>query len=434
MVNSEYVLRVATADDHDRFVGLFAAAMMFEMTPTDLDREVFEPDRALVAVEGEELVGTAKAMSRDLSVPGAVVPAAHVTAVGVRATHRRRGILSSLMKQQLREVPEALAVLWASEAAIYGRFGYAPAAWGVSYEVDLRKVLPHAVHGEAGRIEEMSAEDAPAQLGPLLQRFQADRPGVSGRSEQVWRRHLQDKPEYRGGSTARQILVHRDEAGALDGYALWRGKLTWGPGGPANEVTVEELVALAPGAYHSLWYHLLTLDLAAKLDYGHAAVDEPLQQLVSNPIALNRRLRESLWVRVTDVGRALSQRRYATSVDVVIEVSDDLIEANNGRYRLTGDAERATCEPTDATPRPLVVRHRALRRVPGWAGAGRVRCHRPDHRTHRRCPVRRDSGFPLAPCARQHRDLLGRPRSKTEGGGVDRHPRNVSAACWIFAW
>ncbi|GAA1646358.1 amikacin resistance N-acetyltransferase Eis2 [Kribbella alba] len=349
MVISEYVLRAATADEHDRFVGLFAAAMMFESTPTDLDRELFEPERALVAVDGDQFVGTAKAMSRDLSVPGAVIPAAHVTAVGVRATHRRQGILSRLMSRQLREVPEALAVLWASEPGIYGRFGYAPAAWGVSYEVDLRRVMPHPVYGGAGRIEEVLADDAPAQLAPMLRELQAKRPGVSGRSEQVWRRQLQDKPENRGGRTARQILVHRDEAGALNGYALWRGKLSWGPAGPANEVTVEEVVALEPTAYHALWHHLLTLDLAAKLEYGNAAVDEPLQQLVSNPVALNRRLTESLWVRLTDVPRALAQRRYAIGTDVVIEVTDDLIKANNGRFRLTGDTEHATCEPTEST-------------------------------------------------------------------------------------
>lgn len=350
MVNSEYVLRAATAEDHDRFVGLFSTAMMFESTPTDLDRELFEPERALVAMDNDQLVGTTKAMSRDLSVPGAVVPAAHVTAVGVRATHRRQGILSSLMRRQLHEVPEALAVLWASESGIYGRFGYGPAAWGVSYEADLRKVGPSPASRGAGRIEELPAEDAPAQLSAVLRELQARRPGVSGRSEQVWRRQLQDKPEDRGGKTARQILVHRDEAGALDGYALWRGRLDWGPGGPANEVSVEELVAPEPTAYHALWHHLLTLDLAAKLRYGYAAVDEPLQQLVSNPIALQRRLTESLWVRLTDVGRALAQRRYATGVDVVIEVTDELIEVNNGRYRLIGDAETARCERTDSPP------------------------------------------------------------------------------------
>ncbi len=348
MVDSEYVLRAATADEHDRFVGLFATAMMFESSPSDLDREQFEPERALVAVDGDQFVGTAKAMTRDLSVPGAVVGAAHVTAVGVRATHRRRGILSSLMSRQLREVPEALAILWASESGIYGRFGYAPAAWGVSYEVDLHRVGPRPVAADAGRIEEVSADEAPDLLAGVLREFQARRPGVSGRSDRVWRGQLQDKPERRGGSSARQILVHRDAAGAVDGYALWRGKMNWGPTGPANEVSVEELVALEPTAYHALWHHLLTLDLAAKLAYGNAAVDEPLLQLVSNPMALSRRLGESLWVRLTDVPRALAQRRYATGVDVVIEVTDGLIEGNNGRFRLTGDAEQATCERTES--------------------------------------------------------------------------------------
>ncbi|GAA1573493.1 amikacin resistance N-acetyltransferase Eis2 [Kribbella sancticallisti] len=383
MVNSEYELRAATADEHDRFAGLFAAAMMFESTPTDLDRELFEPKRALVAVDGDQFIASAKAMSRDLSVPGGVVPAAHVTAVGVRATHRRQGILSRLMSRQLREVPEALAVLWASEPGIYGRFGYAPAAWGVSYEVDLHRVMPHPVYRGGGRIEEVLAEDAPAQLAPMLRELQAKRPGVSGRSEQRWRRQLEDKPENRGGRTARQILVHRDEAGALDGYALWRGKLSWGPAGPANEVTVEELVALEPTAYHALWHHLLTLDLAAKLEYGNAAVDEPLQQLVSNPVALSRRLTESLWVRLTDVPRALAQRRYATGVDVVIEVTDDLLEANNGRFRLTGDAEHASCEPTESASdlslsvNELSAAYLGGRPLAEFAATGRVTEHTP---------------------------------------------------------
>ncbi|GAB3826267.1 GNAT family N-acetyltransferase [Kribbella italica] len=383
MVDSEYVLRAATADEHDRFIGLFATAMMFESSPSDLDRELFEPERALVAVDGDDFVGTAKAMSRDLSVPGAVVDAAHVTAVGVRATHRRRGILSALMSRQLREVPEALAILWASESGIYGRFGYAPAAWGVSYEVDLHRVRPRPVDGDAGRIEALSAEEAPAQLGGLLREFQARRPGVSGRSEQVWRGQLQDKPEHRGGRMARQILVHRDAAGAVDGYALWRGKMNWGPTGPANEVAVEELVALAPTAYRALWHYLLTLDLAAKLDYGNAAVDEPLLQLVSNPVALNRRLSESLWVRLTDVPRALAQRRYATAVDVVIEVTDELIEANNGRFRLTGDTEHATCERTDATAdlsasvTELSAAYLGGRQLAEFAATGRVVEHTP---------------------------------------------------------
>ncbi|GAA1520566.1 GNAT family N-acetyltransferase [Kribbella lupini] len=379
----DYVVRTATADEHDRFSGLFAAAMMFESSPTDLDREQFEPERALVAVDGDQFVGTAKAMTRDLSVPGAVVGAAHVTAVGVRATHRRRGILSGLMSRQLREAPEALAVLWASESGIYGRFGYASAAWGVSYEVDLHRVRPRPVSGSVGLLEEISAEEAPGLLAGVLGEFQTRRPGVSGRSELVWRGLLQDKPDHRGGKSARHILVHRDSAGVIDGYALWRGKMNWGPTGPANEVSVEELVALEPTAYHVLWQHLLTLDLAAKLEYGHAAVDEPLLQLVSNPTALNRRVGESLWVRLTDVPRALAQRRYATAVDVVIEVTDDLVEANNGRFRLTGDTEKASCERTESAPdlsasvTEFAAAYLGGRPLAEFAATGRVKEHTP---------------------------------------------------------
>jgi predicted acetyltransferase len=344
---TEIAVRVGVSEDYEALSGLFGAAMMFDPSPNDLGRQLFEPERALVATDGAEIIGTTRALTRDLSVPGGVVPAAHVTGVGVKATHRRRGVMSTLITRQLREVPEAIAVLWASEPAIYGRFGYGAAAWGLSYEIDLRRVGPPTVRVRPGELGELTADDALKELPPLLRSLQERRPGISGRSELDWQRNLQDKKDDRGGKTARQILVHRDETGAVDGYALWRGKMNWGSMGPANEVSLEELVALEPAAYKALWQHLLTLDLAASLEFGYAAVDEPLLQLVSTPTALNRRVNESLWLRVTDVARALEQRRYAVAVDLVLDVTDDLLPANAGRFRLTADGASARCERTD---------------------------------------------------------------------------------------
>jgi predicted acetyltransferase len=344
---TEIAVRVGVSEDYEALSGLFGAAMMFDPSPNDLGRQLFEPERALVATDGAEIIGTTRALTRDLSVPGGVVPAAHVTGVGVKATHRRRGVMSTLITRQLREVPEAIAVLWASEPAIYGRFGYGAAAWGLSYEIDLRRVGPPNVRIRPGELGELTADDALKELPPLLRSLQERRPGISGRSELDWQRNLQDKKDDRGGKTARQILVHRDETGAVDGYALWRGKMNWGSMGPANEVSLEELVALEPAAYKALWQHLLTLDLAASLEFGYAAVDEPLLQLVSTPTALNRRVNESLWLRVTDVARALEQRRYAVAVDLVLDVTDDLLPANAGRFRLTADGASARCERTD---------------------------------------------------------------------------------------
>jgi predicted acetyltransferase len=346
VTDSSYPLRTATADDYDEFRRVFGAALMFDVQPDETGKAVFEPDRALVATDGDEVVGTAKAMSRDLSVPGAVVPAAHVTAVGVRATHRRRGILSDLMTRQLREVPEAIAVLWASESAIYGRFGYAPAAWMTTYEIDLHRVRPKPVT-DSGRLREIPAEDAGQVLAPLLADLQRSRPGVSGRSALEWVRRLDDPAERREGKTTRRIIVHSDETGTVDGYLLWRGKLKFDTGGPASEVHLEELVAVEPAAYAALWHHVLTMDLAARLHFDFASLQEPVQQLVSNADALNRKVLDSLWVRITDVARALEQRRYATAVDVVLEITDELLPDNNGRFRLVGDTEKARCERTD---------------------------------------------------------------------------------------
>jgi predicted acetyltransferase len=275
-----------------------------------------------------------------------VVPAAHVTGVGVRATHRRRGLMAELITRQLREVPEAIAVLWASESGIYGRFGYGAAAYGTTYEVDLHRVGPSRVRTRPGEISTLSVDDALKELPSLLRALQERRPGVSGRSELEWEARLKDKPEERGGKTAREILVHRDETGTIDGYALWRGKMDWGPTGPASEAHVEELVGTG-AAYQALWQHLLTLDLVATLRYGFAAADEPLQQLVTTPTALNRRVTESLWLRVTDVARALEQRRYAVPLDLVFEVTDEVIPANAGRYRLTADGSAVRCERTE---------------------------------------------------------------------------------------
>ncbi|HEY3558697.1 MAG TPA: GNAT family N-acetyltransferase [Kribbella sp.] len=344
---SDFEVRAVRADEHDLIWELFAGAMMFESPSDELDRQLFEPERALAATDGDEIIGTTKVLTRDLSVPGAVIDAAHVTGVGVRPTHRRRGVMSGLIGRQLREVPEAIAVLWASEPTIYGRFGYAAAAWETNYEIDLHRVGPPNDRIRPGALGVLTVDEALKELPSVLRRLQEQRAGVSGRSELRWQKHLQDKQEDRNGRTARQILVHRDDDGTIDGYALWRGKMNWVAVGPANEVHVQELVALHPTAYRELWQHLLTMDLSAKLLYGHASMDEPLQQLVSTPTALDRRVGESLWVRVTDVPRALQQRRYTTAVDVVLDVTDGLIEANNGRFRLTADGSSVTCARTE---------------------------------------------------------------------------------------
>ena len=344
---NESAVRVARTDDYDAMQRCFGGALMFEFPADEKYKAAFEPERSLVATDGDEVVGATRVLTRDLSVPGAVVGAAHVTGVGVSATHRRRGILSAMMTEQLRAAPEALSVLWASEPGIYGRFGYGAAAWFVSYEIDMPRLKPR-LPAVPGRVRRLPAEGAAKVLAPLLEHLQHTRAGVSGRNDQWWEIRLDDLPEWRHGRNAREIVVHEDESGAVDGYAMWRSKFGSNPSGISNEIQLEELVTSSFEAYQALWGHLLSMDLTTKLNYMFAAVDEPLMQLVGNTEALQRRVAESLWVRITDVPRALEQRRYAVPADLVLDVTDDLIAANTGRFRLTGDGDKARCEPTDA--------------------------------------------------------------------------------------
>lgn len=372
------------AEDFDEIAGLLALAFHGGLDPglLEVERGIFEPERGLLVRDGTTAVAHAAAFTRELGVPGASVPAAHVTMVSVAPTHRRRGLLTALMRRQLREIRDAgrepVAVLWASEGRIYPRFGYGLAAQRLTISCDtteLRVPEPASVPGTL-RLDQPAARQA--ELARLYDRVRADRPGWSSRDERWWRYVLADVKSLREGATERRVLLHEGPAG-LDGYALFRTKEEWDRGGPRGEVRVDEVVAENPDAYLALWRLLLSIDLTRRLSCRTAAVDEPLLWLVNEPRQLGAQLSDGLWVRVVDLPAALAARRYATDVDVVIEVTDELLPENAGRWRLVGSPTGATCTAT-AEPARLACDVRALGELYlGGAGlgalaaAGRVR-------------------------------------------------------------
>ncbi|MCW3838692.1 GNAT family N-acetyltransferase [Micromonospora yasonensis] len=356
-------LIVPRAEDFDEIAALLALAFHEEPDPElrEIERGVFEPGRALLVRDGGVGVAHAAAFTRDLQVPGASVPAAHVTMVSVLPTHRRRGLLTALMRRQLREIRDAgrepVAVLWASEGRIYPRFGYGLAAQRYAVQcgtAELRLPEPAAAGGRL-RLDRPVAHRA--ELARLYDRVRADRPGWSSRDERWWAYVLADVKSLRGGATERQVLLHEGAAG-VDGYALYRTKEDWDRQGPRGEVRVDEVVAATPEAYRALWRLLLSIDLTRRVSF-QAAVDEPLFWLVNEPRRLAAQLADALWVRVVDVPAALAARRYATDVDVVVEVTDDLLPENTGRWRLVGGAAGAECVATTA-PAQLACDVRAL--------------------------------------------------------------------------
>jgi predicted acetyltransferase len=354
MDDSGITIRAGDADDWPAASDLLSFAFHDHITPEarDIEGSVVEHERTLVAEDDGTIVGYAGAYTRELTVPGAILPAAHVTLVGVAPTHKRRGLLTRMMHRQLREIAaagrEPVAVLWASETKIYPRFGYGPAAPRLQMEIMMREVRPPAAlpPASADRLRLVAPKDAIAELSKVYEQVRPERTGWSSRDDRWWRYVLADIESQREGATSLRGVVYDTPHGPT-GYALWRTKGRWDRHGPNSDVQVREVVAADPTAYAALWHFLLTIDLARSASVGFAALDEPLQYLVDEPRRLGSTLADGLWIRLADLPKALAARSYAAPVDVVLDVTDPLLEQNTGRWRLTaGPDGRATCTPT----------------------------------------------------------------------------------------
>jgi predicted acetyltransferase len=351
-------LRPATAEEWGPFLQALSGA--FGETPTepylDTPPPVAEMDRSLGLFEGDQVAATSGIYSRTLTVPGGLVPCAGITWVTVAPTHRRRGVLTEIMRRQLtglhEDEREPVAALWASEFPIYGRFGYAPAAYrgGLTGRTERLRLRPDIDLG-TGRVALVSREiyqPAAMALHDAVRRFV---PGNLARDERWWDRRLRDLPAGRDGATALRFLLHTETDGTVTGYAAWRMKEGWTDGGePDGTLIVEEVRASTTAAYASLWRVLLSVDLVRTVKVPLASPDDPLRQLVTDQRALAVRPVDSLWVRLVDVGRALSARRYPARIDLVFEVRDDFCKWNTGRWHLWGHPAGAFCDRTDRDP------------------------------------------------------------------------------------
>jgi len=354
MDESEIRLRAGAAEDWDAISDLMG--YLFHETQTAELRasegSVFEPERSIVAVDGEAIVGHAGAYTRDLTVPGGIVPAAHVTLVGVAPTHRRRGLLTRMMKRQLGEIAEAgrepVASLWASETKIYPRYGYGHAAQQMRLQAMTREIRPPELpaDGYDGRLRLVTPVDAIGEFAKVYEQLRPDRTGWSSRDERWWKFVLDDPESHREGATVLHGVVHDTPHGPT-GYAIWRTLGRWEEYGPNAEILIREVTAADPQAYAALWRFLLTIDLARTAKASYLALDEPLLHLVDEPRRLGTRVSDGLWIRVVDVPGALAARRYRCPIDVVFDVTDPLLPRNSGRWRLTGDPQTASCTRTD---------------------------------------------------------------------------------------
>lgn len=344
-------------------------------------------ERSVGAWDGGELVGTAGAFDFRLTVPGgASVPAAGVTMVGVVATHRRRGVLTSMMRRQLDDIRawgEPLAVLTASEGAIYGRFGYGAATFGLTAEIDTSRVrLSVPAGADDVRLRYADPVDALGLCEVVYARTVSERAGMLARRPGWEGLGVLDPESERGGASPLQCVL-AERGGEVVGYARFRVRPEWTDTGHNGQVVLQDLATVEPVAEAALWRFLFGIDLTTSLKVRGRPLDEAWQYLVSDIRRCLLRVRDGLYVRLVDVGAALEARTYQAPVDVVLDVEDAFCPWNTGRWRLSGDAKGASCVRTeDAADLALSVRELGAAYLGGvslasLAGAGRVREVRP---------------------------------------------------------
>lgn len=283
----------------------------------------------------------------DLPVPGGEVACSGLTWVGVRPDERRRGLLTAMIDHHFArslERGEPVSALTAAEMAIYGRFGYGCASDDVRLKIPRGARLRDVPGSDALTVRIATAD--PDEHTDLVHALHAaggaGRPGWVLRSSEALRRgRLVDPPAWRDGGEPLRIVTVHDASGEPRAYALLRRKETWADAGPRYPVAVREAVAVDAAAAHRLWSFVLDLDLTHEVAVAGLAPDDALLTLLLDVRAAVPQLRDNVWVRLLDLPAALTARRYAAAVDVVLEVTDTRLPANAGRWRLRTQAADA---------------------------------------------------------------------------------------------
>jgi predicted acetyltransferase len=324
--------------------------------PTDeeltVSKETLEFDRTLAVFDGRQVVGTAGIFSYEMAVPGGSLPCGGVTRVGVAATHRRRGLLTAMMRRQLDDMHqrgEPLAALYASEAPIYGRFGYGLATYQAEIEIQQSRggfAKPLAGRGRVVMVDVPAAVDAFTQVWARVHPMQ---PGMLGLDARWWRLQLADLETNRQGFSPHYRVVYQAD-GKPAGFAIYRIKMEWDPAGPAGTLRLESLIAPTSEAYAALWRYVLDVDLITRISAEMRPIDEPLRFLLADSRQPKMRVEDGIWLRLVDVERALAGRRYAVEGGLVLRVHDAFCPWNDGHYELNGGPMNAVCERCESNP------------------------------------------------------------------------------------
>ena len=349
--------------DDELFKFLDAASTGFQERPDNekIAEEVrhhWDLSRVWSAFEGDRIVGTFRTWGTELTVPGrGRLKGSSVTSVAVLPTHRRRGILSRMAAAEhaaARERGEQVALLYASEFPIYGRFGYGPATRVATWTLDAKATGFHPGASDGGSVDFIATDEAGEAMAREV--FEAWRARQAG---EIWRRPITWQSEFgRVGSAWGPpwkgfVAVHRDGAGTADGYARYHVEEKWEQRQPRNVLHVDDLHGLTDEAYAALWQFLAAIDWIATIKAEKRHPAERLPWMLTNQRASTPSdVGDGLWIKLLDVPAALAARTYERTGSIVLEIVErDGADGEHGtRLLLDAGPDGATCAATKRSP------------------------------------------------------------------------------------
>lgn len=328
-----------------------------------------------------ELQGVVNGYGGSVALPGGnYVSHLAVTHVGVAPTQTRNGIARTLLSEQLKRAQAegyVVAGLRASDARIYGRYGYGIASWAVRQDVD----LANGGRPRPERRRDLRVVDAYESFD-LFRRVAAAAPSPRSASLQRWDGwwKIQEFRTRRASTPHHAVVVGAE--GAERGYIRFHIQATdnWFTSTQRTAI-VDDLIAHDDDAWRALLGHVLSQDILHKVILPSRPVDDPLPRLVENLRAVQTsELRDESWIRPLDLQKLLNARSYDSNARVVIEVTDPLIADNNGVWTVAADGAAKSSE-TPKIGLPIdTLTELVFGASPAWslAASGRLRGDRAD--------------------------------------------------------
>ncbi|WP_329598153.1 GNAT family N-acetyltransferase [Streptomyces pseudovenezuelae] len=349
-------VRPITEAEHSEWLRALRAGFLREPVVSAAElaarRGQFEHGRFIGAFEGDRCVATFRSFAQEVTAAGGQLVAADaISGVTVTATHRRRGLLTRMMNEDLaaaKERGDVLATLIAAEYRIYGRYGFGPATSGTEWTIDVPRagLDPRGPDLRGGRIDLVDPDEV-RKLGPELHdRMRRATPGAISRDEWWWQLNtgaVRTEP----GWTEPFFAVYRAADGTVEGLMAYEVDEKWADTmQPSNTASVRGMIASTPAAERVLWHYLCSIDWVMRVKSGWRAPDDLLPHLLPNPPAARITMQADwLWVRILDVVRALEARTYEREGTLVLEVVDGS-GTTGGRYLLDATPDGASCTAT----------------------------------------------------------------------------------------